>query len=150
MKKTTKEIQALKDDWIKNPIYDIENVEGFSDHVEELLDFKQQIEAELEAKRIERKDARATLVREQTGVVEIDIVSALYTFGEIEGKVASLDRYIPNLENFTDTVIAELEQTQIRTNLLIAAQLKRIADALEMANAGNDLVRVLNMGAIKE
>ena len=150
MQKTKEEIEALKENWMKDPCWDIETTESFEEYTEELLIWRKQIESEWEAARIEREEAHADLVREQTGVVEIDIVSALYTFGEIEGKVASLDRYIPNLENFTDTVIAELEQTQIRTNLLIAAQLKRIADALEMANAGNDLVRVLNMGAIKE
>ena len=139
MKKTTKEIQALKDDWIKNPIYDIENVEGFSDHVEELLDFKQQIEAELEAKRIERKDARATLVREQTGVSDADIVSALSTWNEIERMVSSQDIYIGEFGTQA-IVMAELQMTQIRAMLLQAAQLKRIADALENMDDGNSLV----------
>jgi len=139
MKKTTKEIQALKDDWIKNPIYDIENVEGFSDHVEELLDFKRQIEAELEAKRIERKDARATLVREQTGVSDADIVSALSTWNEIERMVSSQDIYIGEFGTQA-IVMAELQMTQIRAMLLQAAQLKRIADALENMDDGNSLV----------
>lgn len=38
--KTEEEIRALKANWQADPIWDIEDTEGFEEHREELLDFK--------------------------------------------------------------------------------------------------------------
>ena len=141
MKKTTEEIQALKDNWMHDPCWDIETEEGFEDHVEELLNFRRQTEADRNAKEKERENARATLVREQTGVVDADIVSALNTLGEIERMVTRQDRFTGEFGSHEAIVMAELQMAQIRATLLQAAQLKRIADALESMDDGDSLVR---------
>lgn len=39
MKKTTQEIEDLKAQWIKDPIWDIEDTEGFEDYRNDLLNF---------------------------------------------------------------------------------------------------------------
>lgn len=138
--KTRAKIEALKNNWLKDPCWDIENTEGFADHVEELLNFRRQIEAEWKAKQEERENARAAFVREQTGVVDADIVSALSTWTEIERMVSSQDEYTNEFGSREAQVMAELQMAQIRATLLQAAQLKRIADALENIDDGNSLV----------
>lgn len=138
--KTRAKIEALKNNWLKDPCWDIENTEGFADHVEELLNFRRQTEAEWKAKQEERDNVRATFVREQTGVVDADIVSALSTWTEIERMVSSQDEYTNEFGSREAQVMAELQMAQIRATLLQAAQLKRIADALENIDDGNSLV----------
>lgn len=140
MKKTPEEIQALKDSWLKDPCFDIEKVEGFAEHVEELLNFRKQTELEWEAEHTKRENTRATFVRKQTGVVDADIVSALSTWNEIERMVSSQDKYTGEFGSHEAQVMAELQMAQIRATLLQAAQLKRIADALENIDDGNSLV----------
>jgi hypothetical protein len=44
--KTTEELQRLKDAWLYDPCWDIEESEGFEDHKEELYRFRMEIEAE--------------------------------------------------------------------------------------------------------
>lgn len=39
MEKTKAEIRKLKDDWCKDPCWDIEDTDGFEDHYEELAAF---------------------------------------------------------------------------------------------------------------
>ncbi len=52
--KTPEEITYLKNDWLYDPCYDIEETEGFEDHKEELLAFKKETEAKWEFNRITR------------------------------------------------------------------------------------------------
>jgi len=140
MKKTSVEIEKLKKGWKKDPCWDIEDTDGFEDHVEELLNFRRQTELEWEAEHTKRENTRATFVREQTGVVDADIVSALSTWNEIERMVSSQDKYTGEFGSHEAQVMAELQMAQIRAILLQAAQLKRIADALENIDDGNNLV----------
>lgn len=137
--KTPEEIQALKDNWIKDPCWDIEDTKGFAEHVEELLNFRRQTELEWAAERTKRENARTTFVREQTGVVDADIVSALSTWNEIERMVSSQHKHTGEFGSHEAQVMAELQMAQIRATLLQAAQLKRIADALENIDDGNSL-----------
>ena len=44
--KTRKEINELKDKWLKDPCWNIENTDGFEDHHDELLLFRLQIDNE--------------------------------------------------------------------------------------------------------
>lgn len=129
--KTNEEIEALKQSWKKDPCWDIEDSDGFEAYRAELIAWREQYEAECEAKNKEREDKRAAFVREQTGVLDADIISALSTWNEIERMVSSQDKYIGEFETHYQIVMAELQITQIRATLLQAAQLKRIADALE-------------------
>ena len=125
---------------MKDPCWDIEDTEGFEDHVEELLNFRRKSEAEWELEKLERENTRASFVREQTGVTDADIVSAINTWNEIERMVSSQDCYIGEFTSVSEQVKVELMQAQIRVTLLQAAQLKRIADALENIDDGNRLV----------
>lgn len=43
--KTREEIQKLKDEWAKDPCWDIEATVGFEDHIEDLIAFKNEMEA---------------------------------------------------------------------------------------------------------
>lgn len=147
MPKTIEEIEALKENWIKDPCWDIETTEGFEDHVEELLNFRRQTEAEWDAKHAAREATRHQLVMEQTGVTDSDITSALSTFNEIERMVSSQDRYIGEISTHEAIVTAELQMAQIRATLLQAAQLKRIADVLESMDVETfDPVRIWGTG----
>ena len=147
MPKTIEEIEALKENWIKDPCWDIETTEGFEDHVEELLNFRRQTEAEWDANHAAREATRHQLVMEQTGVTDSDITSALSTFNEIERMVSSQDRYIGEISTHEAIVTAELQMAQIRATLLQAAQLKRIADVLESMDVETfDPVRIWGTG----
>lgn len=99
--------------------------------------------------REERENARTDLVREQTGVVDADIVCVLKTWQEIEREVSNQDRYISNFETTFEQVSIELQQAQIRATLLQAAQLKRIADALENMEDGDTLARLVSIWGSK-
>jgi len=134
MKKTDEEIQALKDNWCKDPIWDIEYTEGFEDHFEDLLAFRKERELELEIRAEENRKHRANVVSVETGVTDPAIQQQIETFGEIENDVLRATKY----ENQLDMTAA-----QVRATLLLAAQVARIADALEKRNeedASNDAV----------
>lgn len=134
MTKTNEEIQALKDNWAKDPCWEIEDTPGFEDHKVELLTWRNMCESEINKRSKEREAARHNFVREQTGVSDIDIANSISTFAEIERMVSSQDEYIGTFASNYEIVMAELQMAQIRATLLQAAQLKRIADAIEQRN----------------
>lgn len=138
---TQEEIEKLKIGWLKDPCFDIYNADGFQEHYEELKRFQEDQERKWKAENQQRENARAAFVREQTGVIDADIVSALSTWNEIERMVSSQDKYIGELESREANVMAELQMAQIRATLLQAAQLKRIGDALENVDDGDSLER---------
>jgi len=45
MRKTPEEIQELKDNWRRDPCWEIEDTEGFEEHREELLAYSQEMKA---------------------------------------------------------------------------------------------------------
>ena len=53
--KTREEIDKLKRSWNRDPCWDIEETEGFEDHKQELLEYREQCEAAWEKKNQERK-----------------------------------------------------------------------------------------------
>ena len=119
--RTPEDIEKLKANWLSDPCWDIENTEGFEAHHEELFAFRKEYEGKQEAIWKEREEARASIVREQTGVIDADIVSSLFTWNEIERELVMAE------EDAQTKIMA----AQVRATLLQAAQLKRIADALE-------------------
>jgi hypothetical protein len=127
------EIQALKDGWVKDPCWDIEDTEGFEAHHDELLEFHKAQDLLWKAKQSMQQNHRREKVMLETGVghADGDILDVLSTWGEIEHMVSSQDRYVGEVGQVEDQVKIELMQAQIRATLLQAAQLKRIADALE-------------------
>jgi len=52
--KTPQEIEKLKNDWIYDPCWDIEDTDGFEDHREELLAFAEKQRAQWKEKNHER------------------------------------------------------------------------------------------------
>jgi len=120
--RTPEEIEKLKKDWLADPIWDIEDSEGFEAHRGELLAFHKEQDAKWEAKKEELDNARIEKVMLATGIGKADreLLLSLETFQEIEW-----DLY--KSEPHGDAVAI----AAVRATLLQAAQLKRIADALE-------------------
>ncbi len=52
--KTQAELKALKDNWLSDPCWDIEDTEDFEEYKEELLKFRKEHEQEWEARRYNR------------------------------------------------------------------------------------------------
>jgi hypothetical protein len=130
---TPEEIEQLKANWLGGPCWDIEDTEGFEAHREELLAFRKEQEAKWEAQREERDNKRIEKVMLETGICKADreLLLSLHTFDEIE---------------WDASIRAEDAQThlmlcQVRATLLQAAQLKRIADALEAMQDGDTMIR---------
>lgn len=142
-KKTSEEIEALKASWMSDPIWDIENTEGFEDHRDELFAWRMKYEAEQKARQKERDDLRAEKIMNVTGLGKADkeTLLSLWTWAEIESRVAQQENYMGDFSTRESIVMAELAQAQIRATLLLAAQMKRIADALENMDDGDAIIR---------
>ena len=121
--KTQDEIQALKDNWVKDPCWDIEETDGFEDHHDELLAWRMDLEETHRLAENARAELRFEKIKKQTGVTDAEIAQSLYTWTELENDVW----------RGKDT-ISDGELIQIRAMLLLSAQVKRVADALEEAN----------------
>ena len=65
MTKTTEEIQKLKEDWMRDPCWDIEKSNGFEEYKEELLAWRNEYEADLEKRVRESLDKRAKKIRSE-------------------------------------------------------------------------------------
>lgn len=141
--KTQDQINALKADWEKDPCWDIEATEGFEDHKEELLAFRLQKEAEWQSEVEEDIARRARVVAVETGITHSSIQQDIHTFGEIE-KQLKRNEYssISNAE--------EIAVQQVRATLLLAAQVARIADALENMDADSDLMNTVAIWGTKQ
>jgi len=59
-KKTRSEIEELKSGWLLDPIWDIEDTEGFEAYHDELLDFRLEIEAEAQRELFDEMETRST------------------------------------------------------------------------------------------
>lgn len=137
--KSREEIELLKENWKKDPCWDIYDTEGFEDHFEELSSFQKDFQIQKRVEMDKKECARLKIVSEQTGVIDPEIVSCLYTWSQIEEEVEHQTRYISKIDNLKDQVTVELMQASIRAALLQAAQLKRIADVLENIDDSNSL-----------
>lgn len=128
--KTHEEIEKLKASWLNDPCWDIEDSEGFEVHKEELLAYRLEVQAEREQIRKERDAKRAEKVKAETGITDPVTAQAIWTFEEIELALERVDREM------------EIDQPQLQTaraTLLLAAQVKRVADALESMAAQGSL-----------
>lgn len=57
--KTAEDIERLKRSWERDPIWDIEDTEGFEDHREELLAFRKECESRWSGERYLRLSKKA-------------------------------------------------------------------------------------------
>ena len=131
MKKTQEEIEKLKAGWLKDPCWDIEKSEGFEEHEKELLIFRKDREAKTEAKIKERQEARWKKITREVGYLDFETAMSLSTSAEIEGELIRLDNQIGDAGSATEWADFVLKREQVRATLLLAAQVKRIADKLE-------------------
>jgi hypothetical protein len=115
---TEEQIQKLKDSWIHDPCWDIEDTEGFEEHHDELLAWRLDLEEKHRLAANARAELRLEKIKKGTGVTDAEIAKSLYTWEELEN----------------DVFRGKEKQSQIRALLLLAAQVKRVADALEEAN----------------
>ena len=124
--RTPEEIEALKKNWLQDPCWDIEDTEGFEAHREELLTWRKEYQAKREQIREAKDQRRIEKVMLATGIGKADreLLLALWTFEEIEYSAR-------NIERITENPDVLISATMVRATLLQAAQLKRIADALE-------------------
>lgn len=139
---TPEEIDALKTNWAKDPCWDIEDTEGFEDHHDELLAFRKEKEAEWEDKRVAQERARREHIMNLTGIgkADPDILDALSTWSEIERSL-DLDDTVGDCGTALGYATYKIGQAQTRATLLLAAQVKRLADALENIDDGDSLIR---------
>lgn len=130
--RTPEEIEALKKNWLQDPCWDIEDTEGFEAHRDELLAWSIQYKSEIEEKAREALNKRIESIMISTGVGRKDanILMSIHDWGEIE-KSVDIDHYVGDCGSAEAFAAYRMAQAQVRATLLQAAQLKRIADALE-------------------
>jgi len=124
--RTPEEIEALKNNWLKDPCWDIEDSGGFEAHYEELKAYHDQVRTEWKEKRKQGEEKRIEKVMLATGIdkTERETLLSLRTWNELEDEARDAERY-------TEDPHVSINATLVRATLLQAAQLKRIADALE-------------------
>ncbi len=142
--KTPEEIEKLKASWRRDPCWDIEDTEGFEDHQEELLAYRKQVEAEVEERVRKSMEERALKMKAETGITDRETAQYLYTFAEIEIGL-HLDDQIGAASTNAEIAGLEIARANVRATLLLAAQMKRIADVLE-ANDGDGGLLVSTIG----
>jgi hypothetical protein len=129
--KTREEIDALKESWMRDPCWDIEQSEGFEDHQEELLSFRMQKVAQWQSQAEEKRELRRRSFKLATGIDDQDLAEALSTYGEISWNLKALDSQIGDAGsaiNWAEFVIA---REQVRATLLLAAQVKHLTELFE-------------------
>lgn len=147
--KTHEEIEQLKKSWKHDPIWDIEDTEGFEEYHDELLAWRKEYEAEREKIAEERDNKRIEKVMLATGVRKADreTLLSLNTFWEVENSI-DIDNYVGDCGDVGSFAAYCMAQAQIRATLLQAAQLKRIADALEQIADQDDGSSLINSAKI--
>jgi hypothetical protein len=128
--KTKEEIQALKDNWIKDPCWDIEDTEGFEEHKDALRAYRLDLEEKHKLAVQARKELRLEKVRNELGIWIPETASALCTFEEIGNALNAWERYLGKEGTNTDDLALGIALEQVRATLLLAAQVQRVADLL--------------------
>ena len=148
--KTKEDIEQLKQSWMKDPCWDIEDTEGFEEYYEELKAWREERDRQIEKRIAEQAEKRIEAVMNATGLGKADrqTLLSLYTFSEIENDVARQERFLGNVSTSFENISLELMKAQIRATLLQAAQLKRIADALEEIADQDDGTPLINSAKI--
>lgn len=119
---TQEEIEALKENWKRDPIWDIEDTEDFQDHYQELLQWRKEYELEFQQKEEDRITRRLRAIELVTGVTNADVGQAISTYSEIESMATRSNK---------DGDRLGIEAAQVSATLLLAAQVQRIADLIE-------------------
>lgn len=131
---TQQDIEDLKESWKKDPIWDIEDTDGFQEHHDELLKFREDTEIDWQLEEEERIAKRARVIEIDTGVTASGAAQSIKTYAEIE-------HWIDHPEMQSLSIEYSISAAHVRATLLLAAQVQRVADALEQRNeidCGND------------
>jgi hypothetical protein len=107
--KTEEEISELKSQWYRDPIWDIENTEGFEEHKSELLSFRRQCELGWEK--------AAKYRRERSTKYQLDL--AINAVNDAD----NLDQIMYSNMNYLGAIAHSL--------LALVAELKRMNDIAE-------------------
>lgn len=107
--KTEEEISKLKSDWYQDPIWDIENTEGFEEHKSELLSYRRQCEAGWE-KAAKYRNERSTKY-------QLDLAIQMVNDGD------NIDKPAVSQMNYQAAIAHGL--------LALVAELRRMNDRLE-------------------
>ncbi len=134
MIKTQEEIQALKESWLRDPNWDIEDTPDFEEHKDELVRWRMDVEEQHKKADAERLTRRVRVMSDETGIDHPVLADSLYTFAEIEN---DLKYRTAESDDATSYESAQLEtmRAQVRATLLLAAQVKRVADVLDNLQA---------------
>jgi hypothetical protein len=124
--KTREEVEALKRNWLKDPIYDLATVEGFEEYHGELDKFQDEQEAKWKAE----ADKKLTNKASDLGVSKEE-AKHLSSFEKIERELRLLDFQIGDGGSAIGWANFVIAREQVRATLLLAAQVKRVGDFLE-------------------
>ncbi len=126
--KNRDELEALKANWLKDPCWDIESTEGFEDHQEELLAFRKETEAKWKAA---HESSRLNRMRWIGDNDPVTLADSIRTPEEIEVILHMLDHQVGDCGSAVAYANFVITRAQVRASLLIAIQIKRVADLLE-------------------
>jgi hypothetical protein len=90
--KTFEEIEKLKQDWSDDPCWDIETTEGFEDHTDELILFREKMNAVWEEKTRNREEKEMA----KMGITDRSVYAQ---FKRLDFLIARLDERVEELED---------------------------------------------------
>lgn len=127
MNKTPAEIDTLKESWLKDPMWDIENTEGFEEHYDELVAFHKGQAAKRDAENAIREAQQKNKTFEmRIKELQSNVEATDYRLGHLED-TGSID--VGALE------LANLNKLHVEAILMLTEQVKRIGDILEDTNS---------------
>lgn len=92
--KTTEEIQELKIAWRNDPIWDIEDTEGFEEHYDELLTYRKRVEQ----KREDQRNRELALKAEKIGTPG-NVTLAKY-IDYMEWRIKQLEEVVREIKSY--------------------------------------------------
>jgi hypothetical protein len=121
MTKTREEVEALKSSWSKDPCWDIEETEGFEDHQEELLAFRNEHESRRQA--IWQEKQKKTFEYKAESIID------------------DLPVITSNLTDKAGVCALLLAEQQVKATVLLAEQVKRVGDLLDQMYSYDQYIR---------
>lgn len=115
--KTREQVEALKENWKADPVFDLENTAGFEEYRDELIAYSKKIDQENANKHKRNIEKKCTEIHLPC-YEEIEYIS---TFREI-------NNMLPRGDFTTDQALAH---AQIQATLLLAAYAKYLAHSLK-------------------
>lgn len=98
---TREDVEILKADWVADPIWDLEETEGFKEYHDELKAFSDAKKAEWEAQREQQEQKRIAEIHRKAATLECSFAVAQYITG-LEGRIKHLERQVDALLDHSD------------------------------------------------